>query len=901
MRIIGTAERITLRRVCAMMIALALVFVCSMAFFPAKAESDGMIRVRLTRLGAPSAITLAVDCEYYLAADPTVRIESGETVTVTAGSNGLALDLGDKKVALGDTARLMRAQTGNRGIRFMQPELSNRFCGDLGLSASGGVISAILNIYVENYLYGVVGYAMPPSADIEALKAQAVASRTFALRRKADRSDAAYDVTDTAADQIFKGYNGTSDYARVVEAVDATRGGVIYYEGGLAQVSYCASNGGQTESARNAWGTALGFTGVKDDPYDFESASATVKTASVNKDLTDLNPILKTALIEGMRAQFAQQKLSTDEADIHVNSIESITACDSRFAAPSRLYKSLTFKLNVTGVTADGQSHTGTVSVSIPTYGGFEDWYDLSINPEDNETVWVTESERTFNVSLRRSGAGVGLSQRGAQVMAANYGIRAAEILKYYYPGTDFEQLELSDATRDQRAVEPSSAQEVIATARLNGKTDLLSDTDGDAVATASVAAGAVVDVYGVKGDWAAVGSGGKYGFVPASSLESFALAGADVIRAEEKTYGQLKEGAQVLQLPVNGAKVLETIGGAGAVRVYAWTDQWALVETPGGQTGFAAMSALELAASEAVSTQISEALDDPEAFVDAQPGAKARLIKSATLYESPDALSVPLDTLRQGETVAVLSYSSAWAKIKTQGGQAGCVQLDAIESAAGQGIDGGAITKVKGRRFLYVASGLTRVYKSYSEDSEALTTLFYGERVRLGAYNAKWACVKADGVTGFVLMEALSQQKPTPIEGGAITRAKPDTYAAARGMVTVYASWSADSAHVVELQPDQQVQVAAYNAAWALVRAGNNMGFVRTEDIVPSDGVESVAPFNAVATANARVYASLKGRAVGQLAKGATVRVTAVKGDYACIEYNGGKGYVKKKFLKVK
>ncbi len=177
MRITGTAHRI-LRRVCAICVALALVFVCAEAFFPAMAESDGMIRVRLTRLGAPTEITLAVDCDYYLAADPTVRVGSGDTVTFTAGANGLAMVVGSKKVALGDTAKLMRAQSGNRGIRFMQPELSNRFCGDLGLSASGGVISAILNIYVENYLYGVVGYAMPPSADIEALKAQAVASRT---------------------------------------------------------------------------------------------------------------------------------------------------------------------------------------------------------------------------------------------------------------------------------------------------------------------------------------------------------------------------------------------------------------------------------------------------------------------------------------------------------------------------------------------------------------------------------------------------------------------------------------------------------------------------------------------------------------------------------------------------
>ncbi|MBR0368360.1 MAG: SpoIID/LytB domain-containing protein [Clostridia bacterium] len=884
-----------------MCVALALVFVCAQAFFPAMAESDGMIRVRLTRLGAPASITLAVDCDYYLAADPTVRVESGDTVTFTAGENGLAMVSGRKKVALGDTAKLMRAQSGNRGIRFLQPELSNRFCGDLGLSASGGVISAILNIYVENYLYGVVGYAMPPSADIEALKAQAVASRTYALRKKAERADAAYDVTDTASDQVYKGYNGTSDYAEVVRAVDETRGGVVYYDGSLAQCYTCQSNGGQTESARNAWGTGLNYTEVRDDPYDFESPSATVKTATVNKDLTDLNPILKTALIEGMRARFAEQKLSTHESDIRVNAIESITACDSRFPAPSRLYKSLTFKLNVSGVALDGQVRTGMLSVSIPTYGGFEDWYDLSINPEDNETVWVTESERAFNVSLRRSGSGVGMSQRGAQVMAANYGKRAQEILKYYYPGTELKQLELNDATQDKKAVEPSRSQQVIASARLGDKTDLLSAPDTDAAATATVAAGAVVDVYGVQGDWVAVGSSGKYGFVPAGAMESFALAGADVMRAEEKTYGTLKEGTQVLQLPVEGAKVLETIGGISAVRVYAWTDAWAMVETPGGQTGFAALSALDLA-SGSLSTEIARTVPDTGAFVDAAEGEKARLSRNATLYESADELSVPLDSLRQGDAVEVLGYSGEWVRVRTRDGKEGCVALDAVASTADQVIDGGAIHKVKGRKFMFVSAGLARVYTTWSDASDPLLTLFYGERVRVGAYNDKWACVRTDGITGFMKLEALSETRPPDIEGGRITRPKGDAYAAAtRDGVSVYASWTAGAEAVGELRLGQQVRVGAYNSAWAMVRAGNIAGFVRTEDIAPSDGLQGVDPFNAIATANVKVFAAPGGSAVGQIAKGASVRVTAVKGDYALIEYNGGQGYVKRKYLKVK
>ena len=147
-----------IRRVCAGMIALALVCVCAFALCSAAlAETDGMLRVKLTRLGAPGELSVQLDCDYYLASDPSVRLSSGDTVTISADSGGMTLADGERRVALGQTARLMRTQSGNRGLCFLQPELSNRFRGDLGLSASDGVITAVLNLYVENYLYGVVG------------------------------------------------------------------------------------------------------------------------------------------------------------------------------------------------------------------------------------------------------------------------------------------------------------------------------------------------------------------------------------------------------------------------------------------------------------------------------------------------------------------------------------------------------------------------------------------------------------------------------------------------------------------------------------------------------------------------------------------------------------------------
>ena len=811
-----------IRRVCAGMIALALVCVCAFALCSAAlAETDGMLRVKLTRLGAPGELSVQLDCDYYLASDPSVRLSSGDTVTISADSGGMTLADGERRVALGQTARLMRTQSGNRGLCFLQPELSNRFCGDLGLSASDGVITAVLNIYVENYLYGVVGYAMPPSSGLEALKAQAIAARTYAMRRKASRSDAAYDLTDASTDQVFKGYSGTSDYANVVRAVDDTRGCVMYSGSSLAQCFTCSSNGGQTESAKNAWGTALDYTVVKDDVYDFESA-AQVKTAVVSKDLSNLKPELKDALADGLKAALTERGLSADDADVRVTGLESVTACDSRFAAPSRLYKSLTFKLTVVGRTTDGFQGQGSVSVSVPTYGGLEDWYDLSLNDADNETIWVRETESAFEISFRRSGSGVGMSQRGAQMMAQQ-GKRASEILAFYYPRLEARKLELADTTRDNSDNAPADRQKPIATARLAAKTDLLSAPEDGAAPSATVAAGATADIYGVQDDWAAVGAGGKYGYVRTEALEGFALAGTTVVRAEEPVLGRMTREADVMALPVATAAVAGQAGRDSEVQVYAWTDEWAMLRTALGVKGFVPVDAVSFTPAEYDTAADSL---DPDAFVDTEGHPEAQIKQDTLLFDVPGELAQAVATLKAGDVVRVMACSREWAEVDA-GSATGYVLLEDLEARSNSDIDGGPITKVEDRQYLYVKAGLVSMYKHWSEDSQPLAVLCYGERLRVGAYNAQWACVKLGRLKGYVKLDALSDTQPTPAEGGAFTYAKSDSYALTVRDVELLSLPLSGGQIVGRVDQGQRLRVGAYNERWALVYTDDGAGYV--------------------------------------------------------------------------
>ena len=250
---------------------------------------------------------------------------------------------------------------------------------------------------------------MSPSNDLEALKAQAVVARNYALRQKAARAASGYDLSDSGDALSFRGYSGAHEYANVVKAVDATQGQVLYYGDSPATCYWCDSNGGQIESSANALGAPLPYSEVRDDPYDFDGAGAK-KTVALRKDCEGLPEALESALVSGVIEQLARQGLGVDPADIRLDAIEDIAPGAARFDAPSRLYASLDFRLRATARTPEGATETGLALVSVPTYGALENWCDLAINDADNETVWISEKDRAFEIHsvpvIDRPGAG---------------------------------------------------------------------------------------------------------------------------------------------------------------------------------------------------------------------------------------------------------------------------------------------------------------------------------------------------------------------------------------------------------------------------------------------------------------------------------------------------------------
>ena len=752
-----------IRRVChrAMAWMLALLLLSCGFEATARAEADGMLRVKLTRLGAPSMLVMRADCDYCLSSDPTARVPANTPMRVTAASGALVLEYGESVVQLGKSARLLRVGEGMTGVEFVTPALSNRFCGDLFLTASGNVITTILNIYVENYLCGAVGYEISPSSSLEALKAQAVVTRNYVLSQKAEHANAAFDVADVAGDLIFKGYSPDKIYANAVKAVEATRGWQLWYGDALARCGTTASNGGQTESSENAYGKKLAYSVVKEDPYDLESA-AVKRSAILRKNGEGINASLRSALVKGMASQLAAANLSIQEADVRLKAIESITACDSQFSAPSRLYKSLTFKAQVTGRLPDGGESSLTVAVSIPTYNAFESWYDLSLNTADNETIWVSETDKAFEIIFRRSGSGVGLSQRGAQVMAAKYGKSCEEILDFYFPGTTLRRVVLEDTTlsaSSSRRMDPDDLTPVAA-ARLSADAALYREASEDAENVATLAEGDDVEIYAVQGEWAAVGADDQYGFVKAGTLAAPKLYGATVTALEDAAVVPLTDDADLLQLPLPAARVLETLPAKSTVRLYAYSGEWALVDTPNNVTGFVPVGAVDLnAPTEEAPARDENAIEGGE--ITRVSGARYMYVKAEGLgmYKSYSEASELLSTLYQHDRVRVGAYNEAWACVRWNG-RIGFVRMEGLTDERPEDhIEGGEIARVSGRKYAYAAKDGVTVYKSWSTHSRKLAELKKDDRVRIGAYNSQWMCVRVDGVTGFVRAEDLNEE----------------------------------------------------------------------------------------------------------------------------------------------
>jgi SH3-like domain-containing protein len=154
-----------------------------------------------------------------------------------------------------------------------------------------------------------------------------------------------------------------------------------------------------------------------------------------------------------------------------------------------------------------------------------------------------------------------------------------------------------------------------------------------------------------------------------------------------------------VLQLPVNGASVLATLSDGASVRLNAYSDAWALIETQDGTEGFIPRDALTLRA---------DGMEDDGEIVAVDGEMAALLTEDAALYVNADDSVAPRRVLEKGAYVRVLAYNRAWACVRTGDGETGYVMLRALsavqQSAEAEAADD-PVTRVEGEVFRLVSA----------------------------------------------------------------------------------------------------------------------------------------------------------------------------------------------------
>lgn len=297
--------------------------------------------------------------------------------------------------------------------------------GSLELLVRERGITVVNVLDIESYLLAVVPSEMYPSMPLEALKAQAIAARTYVLRALGRYASRGFDVLGSVASTAYRGV--AREQASTTRAVLETRGQVLTYQGRLANAVYTSSAGGYTASAAEAWGGGEPFLkavpewGPQEGGPEFPLAPA-----ALERWLKGIPDVYSSRPREAVLSTFRWVRLV--EADEIARRLgRPVGEIHAIVPGPRGLGG---YVRSVTVVGSQGR-HEVRGDAIRSALGG------LKSNAFKVEPVRGPDGRtRAFLFFGAGFGHGVGMSQFGAAGMAEE-GWRAEEILAHYYPGTE--------------------------------------------------------------------------------------------------------------------------------------------------------------------------------------------------------------------------------------------------------------------------------------------------------------------------------------------------------------------------------------------------------------------------------------------------------------------------------
>ncbi|MBO6971708.1 MAG: SpoIID/LytB domain-containing protein [Prochlorococcus marinus CUG1431] len=269
-----------------------------------------------------------------------------------------------------------------------------RFSGKINLFILDSEILVVNVLRIEKYLSSVVGAEMPTKWPMEALKAQAIASRTYALKQKGNNL---FDIDSTQKNQVYNGLESRT--YKTTRAVRSTRSLVLTHKNKLINAVFHSSSGGMTENSQDVWKNEYHYlSSVKD--FDKKNPKFSWQRKFSSKELTNLFPnigglknieilnITKTGRVKNVRLSGAYGSYKMSGVDLR-----------KRLGLKSNLVR---FK-----------------------------FFEEDLNNE-------LSTKKGLIVLGQGSGHGVGMSQWGAKYMASK-GLKAEKILKHFYRGVEIQ------------------------------------------------------------------------------------------------------------------------------------------------------------------------------------------------------------------------------------------------------------------------------------------------------------------------------------------------------------------------------------------------------------------------------------------------------------------------------
>ncbi|WP_066188072.1 MULTISPECIES: stage II sporulation protein D [Gracilibacillus] len=264
-------------------------------------------------------------------------------------------------------------------------------------------------IPLEDYVVHVVASEMPADFELEALKAQALAARTYIVRfltyeQSEDLPDSA-DVTDTVDHQVYKNTDELrqiwgSDYHwkidKIEQAVAATQGTVITYEDQPITPAFFSTSNGYTENSEDYWENELPYLRAVESPWD-----------------EDISP------------KFLDQQVFTS-AELE-----------------NKLQVSLSNQSDQFQLTRTDSQRVDQVEIGGQTFSGRDIREQLGLSSND---FTISKKNDHYVFTTKGFGHGVGMSQYGANGMAQE-GKTYDDIIAYYYKGTELNTLEQATPT----------------------------------------------------------------------------------------------------------------------------------------------------------------------------------------------------------------------------------------------------------------------------------------------------------------------------------------------------------------------------------------------------------------------------------------------------------------------